>query len=251
VMAVVDSGNAVIRLLNGPSCVECEAGKYADAMGRTACTDCAAGSVATSNRTGCVQCVAGTYAIANQTACETCPSDSSSTAGSDASTDCVCNAGFEGPAGGECLLCPIGKFKATSGAGSCTSCPIGKYGSYWANGAGVVETSCDPCPANSNTTTHGSTKDECQCGPWHTQLFVNKGDRTTATALNEPVIFSMQGPGVMPQLNDWQRKQRMWFAMPSVGFPSAVQEAKLLSVGGKSGSFWCSSASPPPQIPRP
>jgi len=211
---------------------------------------CPAGmiSVSTANRTECVQCEAGTYADADRTACKACPSDSTSATRSNASTDCACNAGFEGPAGGDCLLCPIGKFKATSGVGSCTSCPIGKYGGYWGNGAGVVETSCAPCPANSNTTTDGSTIDECQCLPWYTQVFSNTGDRTRATAPNALAWVSMSGPGWMPAMNDGMRANSAWFAMPSVVFPSAVQEARLLSVGGVSNHFWSSSA-PPHTLP--
>jgi hypothetical protein len=158
----------------------------------------------------------------------------------------VCPAGYEGSASGKCLLCPVGKFKAATGPDSCSSCPIGKYGSYWNNGAGVVETSCDPCPANSNTTTHGSTIDQCQCAPWHVQFPTNRGNRTTATAPNSAAIFSMQGPGWMPGTSDNTRKSRVWFAMPRVGFPSAVQEAMLLHVGGGGNSVWYSSAPPPP-----
>jgi len=217
VIAVADASNFEIRLLRGPSCVQCEAGTYANQTAHATCT--------------------------------ACPSGSWSAAGSNASTDCVCNAGFEGVAGGQCLLCPIGKFKAASGEGSCASCPIGKYGGYWGNGPGGVETSCDPCPANSNTSTSGSTVDQCECSPWHTQTFGSKtGDRTTATAPLAASFVSLQGPGPMPSLSDWTREYGVWFAMPSVGFPSAVQEAMLVSVGGSGNSFWSSPAPPSPHI---
>lgn len=74
-----------------------------------------------------------------QTACQSCPADSTSLAGSDEVFDCVCKAGFEGPAGGLCLLCPLGKYKAEAGS----SAPRAVNRSMVALSSGCQETSHD------------------------------------------------------------------------------------------------------------
>lgn len=74
-----------------------------------------------------------------QTACQSCPADSTSLAGSDEVIDCVCKAGFEGPAGGLCQLCPLGKYKAEAGS----SAPRAVNRSMVALSSGCQETSHD------------------------------------------------------------------------------------------------------------
>jgi hypothetical protein len=99
---------------SGASCTACVAGKYGVATEQTAeslCTDCGAGKYG--NATGqtteasCTACGAGKYGVAaGQTAeasCTACTPNSNSPSQSSAETDCTCNAGYSGPAGGPCF----------------------------------------------------------------------------------------------------------------------------------------------------
>jgi len=55
--------------------------------------------------------------------CTQCPSSSNSLAGSTSETQCKCNAGYTGPAGGPCVLCEAGKYRTTGE--SCENCAPG------------------------------------------------------------------------------------------------------------------------------
>ena len=56
-------------------------------------------------------CAAGKYkSAADKGHCTDCPRNSTSPAGSANLTNCTCNAGFPGPAGGPCTACVAGKY---------------------------------------------------------------------------------------------------------------------------------------------
>ena len=76
------------------TCVACEAGKYKDAVGDSACT--------------------------------ACPANSNSSAGSG---NCTCISGYTGPDGGACEACEAGKYKVASGSDACTACAAGSSSS--------------------------------------------------------------------------------------------------------------------------
>lgn len=93
----------------------------------------------------CEPCAVGTYQNEEaKSSCFLCPPNSN-TSGRNASsdiTDCVCDAGYEGPPGGPCLPCEAGTFKNNSGTYSCASCTEGV--TYQDE---VGQLSCKPCLA--------------------------------------------------------------------------------------------------------
>jgi hypothetical protein len=129
------------------SCTLCVAGKYKDTTGSAACDTCSVGKFSTATGqtsfTTCQTCSPGTYAnLAGSWACTLCPTLSTSPAGSTSFTQCTCNTGSTGPAGGPCVAdrvlayceaghadingvcqkCVIGTYKPTAGTQKCTGC---------------------------------------------------------------------------------------------------------------------------------
>ena len=104
---------------NGGVCTLCEAGKYKTTINplETKCSDCVAGKFNTgTGNEACTSCTSNTYSTIiggnTQSVCLSCPVNSASPLGSDASSDCVCNAGWTGENGNACAKCDIGKYKA-------------------------------------------------------------------------------------------------------------------------------------------
>jgi hypothetical protein len=141
----------------------------------------------------CEACAEGTFSSAPaQSVCSSCAANSSAPAGSDAGTDCECVAGFYGPDGGPCALCPAGSFcvggleeaqacrlHSTSAAGAssesgcacvpgffsvaadgvCQKCPVG---SSCPGGLAV-----EACAANSTSPAGAAAASACTCAPGH------------------------------------------------------------------------------------
>ena len=151
--------NAGYSGADGQVCTACPAGKFKEAVGSEECTSCqdnsgslVVGSITASDcvcnkgftGTNCIACDSGTYkpitgsgacivcasgkyssasgAIASTT-CQPCPDATTSPASSSAVTNCVCNAGFLGPAGGPCVICTSGKYQQGT---ECVDCPDGQ-----------------------------------------------------------------------------------------------------------------------------
>ena len=130
---------------DGGSCVPWVEGGQACAAGQTG----PAGS--------CEACAAGKYKeAAGDAACSDCPTGSSSPAGSTATTACTCNDGFTGPDGGACGACEAGKYKAASGSDECGECLAASYSEAGAS-------ACSSCPANSNSPAGSKTNTACTC----------------------------------------------------------------------------------------
>ena len=94
--------------------------------------------------------------------CAVCPTNSDSPGGN---ATCACNAGYSlsgptGPDGGECVSCVAGKYKVASGNGICTNCGIGSYSAVV--GASDVST-CLACPTNSDSPLASSVSTTCLC----------------------------------------------------------------------------------------
>ena len=180
---------------NGVSCSACLPGSFKDVVGDAACKLCAQGSyisfaAATAcneceehqNTTGpgstehaeCV-CDAGYYALDGS--CVICPRDqykatisdsrclictnySSSLPGSVSEQDCKCNMGYTGPDSGLCVACVPGTFKSVIGSSKCTNCSSDKYSEV---AAGVVESQCLPCPANTTSMAGSGSQMKCKC----------------------------------------------------------------------------------------
>ena len=71
--------------------------------------------------------------------------------------DCVCNAGFSGSDGAQCIACVPGSYKPSNGSSNCVSCDRGSYSS--AEGATV----CSLCPQNSDAPAQSARKEDCKC----------------------------------------------------------------------------------------
>ena len=64
---------------------------------------------------------------ARSATCSECPSNPYSPAGSVSIINCICNAGYSGANGGECVACALGLFKEFQGDQECTPCAPGSF----------------------------------------------------------------------------------------------------------------------------
>ena len=80
----------------------------------------------------CRDCIAGKYSTAlaanSSSTCVACPNHTFSLSGTDNITGCICNQGYFGPDGQECVACAAGKFKDVNGSADtttqdCVACP--------------------------------------------------------------------------------------------------------------------------------
>jgi len=98
--------------------------------------------------------------------CTTCPVNSSSLIGSTIMTSCQCNAGYQGPDGGECLPCAAGTFKLGLGS-TCSDCPSGTYGTQ-------ADSACIDCPHGKYNFVPGAASIDlclsCEPGKFHDDL---------------------------------------------------------------------------------
>ena len=181
-------------------CDDCEAGKYKATAGATACDACVAGKYKSTAGVNlvCDICVAGKYKAASgvnlvcdmcdpgkykamagvNTACDICPAgkykatqgvntecdscatNSNSPAGSGSALECVCNVGYTGFAGGQCVGCVAGKYKPDTGSLACSDCGPGKYST--ATGQ-MFESTCSLCTANANAPAGSVVRSQCTC----------------------------------------------------------------------------------------
>jgi len=90
------------------------------------CVGCIAGKYKVLHNDGqCTSCESGKYSSATNVAtnlCDICPDHSNSPESSSLRTQCICNSGYTGTDGGECVACVSGKYKALSGSVQCNSC---------------------------------------------------------------------------------------------------------------------------------
>jgi hypothetical protein len=124
-------------------CVKCAKGRYSAEPGASTCVNCRAGTYAEATGvTVCTNCVGGKYSGRNAStdalSCTACPALSFSEKGSSMRTDCICNAGYEGPPGGNCTACSESRYKSAA-TGECLLCGPGKFA------AKIAATACDDC----------------------------------------------------------------------------------------------------------
>jgi len=156
-------------LANRGDCLDCAAGKYAESEAATACVDCAPGRYSTdvgaSNATVCVECVAGkyqeiagadeesdclscvagTYSYAGNSFCTQCPVNSTSVAEASGPHLCLCDPGYYGAVGVDCLACAAGTFRLSAGARNQTDC-LDCAAGYSTNG-NTGSSTCEICQA--------------------------------------------------------------------------------------------------------
>ena len=129
----------------------------------------------------CTVCAGGTYKHAlGDEACTECPVNSDSDDNADALTDCTCNLGYIGPAGGPCVACVAGKYRSDVNTNICVGCPVGKYNEL---DASFDVGDCQQCPTNTNTYSDGSGSSlDCVCNAGYEASRNNGDDSYTCTA---------------------------------------------------------------------
>jgi len=109
----------------------------------------------------CTVCEPGSYKSGTGSAsCVICPQNSNTKPTKTTNLfDCQCNAGYQGPDGGECLPCAAGTFKLGLGP-TCSDCPDGTYGTQ-------PDSVCINCPHGKyNLVPGAASSDMClSCGP--------------------------------------------------------------------------------------
>jgi hypothetical protein len=123
---------------DGGPCLNCEVGKYKSSAGTELCVSCPAESVENHDKSGCV--------------CE----DSKAVF---ALGSCLCIAGYSDAAGGRCVECTAGSYKAATSAGACTACPDNSQ-------SPSGSTNPSSCECNAGYTSEGSGCRACGRGTY-------------------------------------------------------------------------------------
>jgi hypothetical protein len=159
------------------TCQECEAGKYQNSTGASACSACPykdqTSDVGSKTAADCyVSCPLGKYAY-NTSLCLACPVHMDTVTVSSASTiaannglgDCKCRPGYfaidpDNPTNKTCHQCPQHSYKSsTSDQTSCAACPVNTGTSY---GGATSKDACTCLPGFAGSGT-GSTANCVQC----------------------------------------------------------------------------------------
>ena len=102
------------------NCNLCAIGKAKANVGNFKCSGCNVSAEAFANRSACVECNRAThYALSN--ICTKLPQNSQAKTTGD---DYECKVGFTKDGVGDCVLCSVGKAKATAGNGKCNDCAV-------------------------------------------------------------------------------------------------------------------------------
>lgn len=145
-------------------CVVCLAGTYKDVNGSAACSKCSEGKYQPAN---------------GSRACINCPAFSGSIAASFNVSDCTCEPGYTGPAGGNCSACASGFFKAAYGSGACRRCLSNAF-------SNVSASTCSICPTLVNITGNTTLLDGCPLQQPNTTLVDSTAaDRAAAIKLGK------------------------------------------------------------------
>lgn len=136
--------------LNSSTCTNCPAGTYSPTASATSQIDCKAcnagtysGASGASSVGTCVPCLPDEYSTVvggtSVAVCQQCPLNSYSPSGSQSLSSCVCDPGYSGANGGECIAC-----------GANVWCLNGRQ---------------NPCPLNSISPVTSSQISQCLCRP--------------------------------------------------------------------------------------
>ena len=153
-------------------CYQCPANSNSIA-GSNAVLDCKcnAGWTGWTDKHGfaCRQCVAGKYKDATGSiACSDCPVNSMSVIGSGTADACLCNVGFSGGNGETCTECAAGTYKSITGNASCTRCTSNRTLVHVATSIDM----CVQCQPNALPTpgmynNYNAGFQNCSCIPGH------------------------------------------------------------------------------------
>lgn len=167
------------------SCTNCAAGTYATSAGTSTCTSCAAGTYSTavgaSLASTCQSCVAGTYSTtvgaSSSSTCQSCVAGTYSTVvGASSSSTCQsCAAGTYSTVVGAsssstCQSCAAGTYSTVVGASSSATCQSCIAGTYSTTVGASSNATCVACIAGTYSTTVGavsaSTCQSCVAGKY-------------------------------------------------------------------------------------
>ena len=133
-------------------CESCGVGTYNELYNQSECTNCPVNTFnpdTTSN---------------NVSLCRACDPNAASVEGSSAVTDCLCNLGYAGVPGADCVACEPGFFRETPHVYICEACPVDYYNELDAsNSAGH----CLKCPANTSSQAGSGRTIDCVCDAGH------------------------------------------------------------------------------------
>lgn len=169
------------------SCGNCAQDTYADTTASSVCTECVANT------------------------------DTGGAEGSTDATDCACSAGYFGPDGGPCDLCPVGRFcpggttfqtcrlhsNSSAGASSEEDCQCNP--GYFSNALGTTCQKCPPdsfcpghlykigCSGNSFSPAGSSSISQCWCngGMWRGCILTSDGESLNATGLACTINYTL------------------------------------------------------------
>ena len=131
----------------------------------------------------CDACLAGQYVSSEGRGCDACPLNSNSPELSTTATACTCNMGYSGPDGEECVACPAGTYKDTTGSSDCTACAADQTSSA----ASISEDAC-VCYrgyGSSGITYQRQLGKECYDFEYQHETIQDCGDSDFQTAQNE------------------------------------------------------------------
>jgi len=135
-------------------------------------------------------CSGGKYSTSTgastESTCIDCPLHTNTppgSEGSDVAANCICNTGHYGQPGIECINCPTGKYKDTTGSESCSLCAAGKYLPMEestsssacikcpaAKYSSASRVTCALCPLDSTSSVSSDDVTDCLCNAGYTGL---------------------------------------------------------------------------------
>ena len=150
---------------DGQACENCEAGKFKNVTGSSPCTNCSAGTKASTAQTVCDACVPGKYSDQAAPTCTLCPKGTF--ANLHGMPQCTaCNKGKSLDLTGansslQCLTCPTGKYANETGMAQCTLCEAGTANE---NNGSVTRGDCKICGVGYSSLAGSSTCSFCPAG---------------------------------------------------------------------------------------
>lgn len=131
-------------------CTQCAEGKYNDIV----------------NQSSCISCPNNTFnphqARSNLSDCLACPANSASPPESIAIETCICNLGYAGNPGEECIECAPGTYLDSLHIYECLKCPANTFNELFAQ---VAPSSCLACGHNKTSITGSGSEFACVCDP--------------------------------------------------------------------------------------
>lgn len=141
-------GNHIESSEGMTGCQPCLPGTYSDIVNSSVCLPCPENTFST------------VFNLTNVDGCISCPSNSSSLVQSSKLDDCICNLGFSGEPGDECLACVPGKYLDDVNIYECKECPENSYNEFYAKD--TVD-ACLPCQAHTTSSTGSPDQFSCVC----------------------------------------------------------------------------------------